>query len=104
MPEETTASFVARLDARPCQSELSTQPRGLVDCRQIRAGRALLGWTQRDLGIALGVNERQIRFWERRLPSSELKGRKIVVAFAAAGVEFVASPGVGVCWTGRGRI
>ena len=38
----------------------------LISCRQIRAARALIGWTQKDLGDAIGVHERQIRFWERR--------------------------------------
>ena len=30
----------------------------LASCRQIKAARALLGWTQRDLGHILGVDER----------------------------------------------
>ena len=54
----------------------------LASCSQLRAARALLGWTQRDLGKALGVDERQVRFWERRIPSNSLKRQKIAVAFA----------------------
>ena len=38
----------------------------LVTGRQLRAARVLAGLTQRTLGAALGVDERQIRFWERR--------------------------------------
>jgi len=38
----------------------------LVTGRQLRAARVLAGLTQRSLGAALGVDERQIRFWERR--------------------------------------
>ena len=68
----------------------------LVSCLQIRAARALLGWTQRDLGAALGVDERQIRFWESRLPSSPGKLRTLTEAFRAAGVEFISAPTIGV--------
>ena len=68
----------------------------LASCAQLRAARALLGWTQRDLGKALGVDERQVRFWERRIPSNSLKRQKITLAFAEAGVEFISSPTVGV--------
>ena len=38
----------------------------LVTGRQLRAARVLAGLTQRTLGAALGVDERQVRFWERR--------------------------------------
>ena len=100
MPEETTASFVSGLHARPCRTEDTVQIDGLVACRQIRAARAMLGWTQSDLGRALGVDQRQVRFWERRLPSNRQKRRNIVLAFADVGIEFVASPGVGVCEIG----
>jgi transcriptional regulator with XRE-family HTH domain len=68
----------------------------LISCRQIRAARALIGWTQRDLGHALGVDERQIRFWERRLPTNQTKLRTLIEAFKAAGVEFISAPTIGV--------
>jgi transcriptional regulator with XRE-family HTH domain len=68
----------------------------LKSCRQIRAARALIGWTQKDLGNALGVDERQIRFWERRLPSNHGKIRALVDTFKSAGVEFISAPTVGV--------
>ena len=68
----------------------------LISCRQIRAARALIGWTQRDLGHALGVDERQIRFWERRLPTNQTKLLTLIEAFKAAGVEFVSAPTIGV--------
>ena len=38
----------------------------IITGRQLRAARVLAGLTQRMLGAAIGVNERQIRFWERR--------------------------------------
>jgi transcriptional regulator with XRE-family HTH domain len=68
----------------------------LISCRQIRAARALIGWTQRDLGAALGVDERQIRFWERRLPTNQTKLLTLIEAFKAAGVEFISAPTIGV--------
>jgi transcriptional regulator with XRE-family HTH domain len=68
----------------------------LTSCRQIRAARALIGWTQKDLGNAIGVDERQIRFWERRLPTNKTKLLTLIDAFKAAGVEFISAPTIGV--------
>lgn len=68
----------------------------LVSTRQLKAARALAGWTQRDLGQAIGVNERQVVFWERRIPSNPQKRAKIVAAFIGAGVEFTTAPTIGV--------
>lgn len=69
---------------------------GLVDRRQIRAARGLLAWTQKDLGAAIGVDQRLIRYWERRLPSSPKKRERIRKAFEANGVVFLDQPiGVG---------
>ena len=72
------------------------QTNSLVSRQQLRAARALLGWTQRDLGGVLGVDERQIRFWERRIPSNPHKRRQIIGAFNAHGVEFIGPPTIGV--------
>jgi DNA-binding transcriptional regulator YiaG len=104
LPEETTASFLSDLYARPTPPEDAAQVDALVACRQIRAARAMLGWTQSDLGRALGVDQRQVRFWERRLPSNRQKRRNIVLAFAAAGIEFTGTPAVGVFGTAKERI
>lgn len=68
----------------------------LVDRRQIRAARAMLGWSQAELGAALGVNQRQVRFWERRLPKSPKKLVAIENAFLAQGIQLQATPIVGV--------
>ena len=38
----------------------------LVTGRQLRAARVLAGLTQKSLGAALGVDQRAIRFWERK--------------------------------------
>lgn len=68
----------------------------LVSRMQIKAARALIGWSQSDLGDVLGVNERQIRFWERRLPQRKSKLLALVRAFDAAGVIFTGLPTIGV--------
>ena len=68
----------------------------LTSCRQLCAARALIGWTQKDLGNAVEVDERQIRFWERRLPTNQMKLQTLIEAFKAAGVEFISAPTIGV--------
>lgn len=69
---------------------------GLVHPRQIRAGRALLGWTQSDLGRAMGIDQRIIRFHERRLPSNPRKLVALERAFSDHGVEVFDTPTIGV--------
>ena len=48
------------------------------------------------MGNAIGVDERQIRFWERRLPTNKKKMLILIDAFKAAGVEFFSAPTIGV--------
>jgi transcriptional regulator with XRE-family HTH domain len=69
-----------------------------VSIRQIKAARALLGWSQEDLARAADVSVPTIK----RLEASEglLGGRsetgeKIQKALQAAGVEFIAENGGG---------
>ena len=69
---------------------------GLVNPRQIRAARALLGWTQADLGRALGIDQRIVRFHERRLPRNPKKLSALEEAFNTQGVELIATPTFGV--------
>ena len=69
---------------------------GLATGSQLRAGRALAGLTQRGLGAVMGVDERQVRFWERRIPTQSRKRAAIERAFADRGVVFFATPTVGV--------
>lgn len=68
----------------------------LVSCRQLKAARALAGLTQRGLGQVIGVDERQIRFWERRIPTSAKKRATIISALEAHGVMLTSHPIVGV--------
>jgi transcriptional regulator with XRE-family HTH domain len=67
----------------------------LINPRQLRAARALAGQTQRGLGAALGVDERQIRFWERRVPTNPRKVASIEQALLANGVALFAEPTAG---------
>jgi len=67
----------------------------LINTRQLRAARAMAGMTQRGLGLALGVDERQIRFWERRIPSNPRKVALIEQALLANGVALFAEPTAG---------
>ena len=67
----------------------------LIDPRQLRAARTMAGLTQRGLGAALGVDERQIRFWERRVPTNPRKVASIEQALLANGVALFAEPTAG---------
>ena len=67
----------------------------LVNCRQLRAARVLAGLTQKTLGAALNVDERQIRFWERRIPTNPRKAARIEQALLANGVALFTEPTAG---------
>jgi ribosome-binding protein aMBF1 (putative translation factor) len=68
--------------------------RGVQDERQlfaaqIRAGRAVLGWSQTDLGERTGVTQRAIyRIEDGATRPRQLTRRRIERAFGDAGVEF----------------
>jgi transcriptional regulator with XRE-family HTH domain len=67
----------------------------LVTGRQLRAARTLAGMTQRDLATVLGLNERAVRFWERkhdRRPTSAPNDARIEQALLAHGVILFAEP------------
>ena len=67
----------------------------LVTGRQLRAARTLAGMTQRDLATVLGLNERAVRFWERkhdRRPTSAPNDTRIEQALLARGVILFAEP------------
>ena len=67
----------------------------LINTRQLRAARIMAGLTQRGLGAALGVDERQIRFWERRIPTNPRKVARIEQALLANGVALFTEPTAG---------
>lgn len=69
-----------------------------VSIGQVKAARALLGWSQERLAVASGMSLPTIKRLEAT--SGELGGRtetvaKIVAALEAAGVEFIAENGGG---------
>ena len=76
----------------------------LITGRQLRAARVLAGLTQRTLGAALGVDERQIRFWERRhhsKPSGARHHTRIERVLLDHGVILMAEPSPGVRLAGK---
>ena len=67
----------------------------LVTGRQLRAARTLAGMTQRDLATVLGLNERAVRFWERKhdkRSTSAPNDARIEQALLAHGVILFAEP------------
>ena len=69
--------------------------KNLVTGRQLRAARVLAGLTQRTLGVALGVDERAVRFWERAhnwRPTSAPNDARIEQALLEHGVVIFAEP------------
>jgi transcriptional regulator with XRE-family HTH domain len=69
-----------------------------VSIRQIKAARALLGWSQEQLGLAAGVSVPTIKRLEAQdgpLGGRADTGDKIEAALEAAGVEFIDENGGG---------
>ncbi|WP_166814969.1 helix-turn-helix domain-containing protein [Bradyrhizobium sp. 1(2017)] len=69
-----------------------------VSIRQIKAARALLGWSQEDLSKAAGVSSPTIKRLEALdgpLRGRAETGEKIVKALSSAGVEFLHENGGG---------
>jgi transcriptional regulator with XRE-family HTH domain len=70
----------------------------LLTTRQIKAARALLGWSQADLAEASGVSEptvARLESAEGELGGRELTTGKIRAAIEAAGIEFIDENGGG---------
>ena len=77
---------------------MPSRAKAFVTGRQLRAARALAGWSQAALGAQIGVNERQIRFLERRSETRRTSTRfdaAIARTFRTAGIELLNEP-VGV--------
>jgi len=67
----------------------------LVTGRQLRAARVLAGLTQKGLGTALGVDQRAIRFWERkhdRRPTNPRNALRVEQCLLDHGVVIFAEP------------
>jgi hypothetical protein len=77
---------------------------------QIRAGRALLDWSQQDLADAAGLNVNSIRYWEwqAECPSGLYREpvacRRIRQVLASAGVKILSDPAPGVQLQGKATI
>ena len=70
----------------------------LVKGRQLRAARVMAGLTQKTFGAALGVDERAVRFWERkhdRRPTGAPNDRRIEQCLLEHGVILFAEPTAG---------
>lgn len=75
----------------------------LTTGNQIKAARALLDWTQKDLATAAALHSNAIAYWEDK-PVIHHNRRhtntgpsRIVRALESAGVAFIREPGAGVC-------
>ena len=70
----------------------------MITIRQVKAARALLGWSQADLAQRSGVSEPTIARLESaqgELGGREGTGKKIRRAIEAAGIEFIDENGGG---------
>jgi hypothetical protein len=74
----------------------------IVTGSQIRAARALLGWTRRDLARASKLHPNAVAYWEGRseIPTggwrTPVACRRMHEALLAAGVDFLVLPAIGV--------
>ena len=74
----------------------------IVTGAQIRAARALLGWTRAELATAANLHRNAVAYWERRgtIPTGHYREphacRHIQKALLVAGVEIFVSPTPGV--------
>jgi transcriptional regulator with XRE-family HTH domain len=70
----------------------------LITTRQVKAARALLGWSQSDLAQRSGVSEptvARLESAEGELGGREGTGEKIRQAIESAGIEFIEENGNG---------
>jgi predicted transcriptional regulator len=77
-----------------------------VSIRQIKAARALLGWSQEDLAQAAKVSIPTIKRLEATdgaLGGRQETGRKLIAALETAGIRFIEANGDGVGVRLRGR-
>lgn len=76
---------------------------------QIKAARALIGWSQADLAHAAGLHENAVAYWEAKASircsrfHSNAGSSRIMRALAEVGVTFIAEPGPGVCFGAKAQ-
>jgi transcriptional regulator with XRE-family HTH domain len=71
----------------------------VVTTRQVKAARALLGWSQADLAKKSGVSEPTVARLESvdgELGGREHTAEKLQAAIKAAGIEFIGEDGGGL--------
>lgn len=79
----------------------------IVTGKQIRAARALIGWTRGDLAQAAGLHRNAVAYWEGKdkIPTGRhqepVACQHIRAALLAAGVDMVTSPNAGVVLCAR---
>jgi transcriptional regulator with XRE-family HTH domain len=75
----------------------------LISIRQVKAARALLGWSQTDLAMASGISEPTIRRLEAdEAPTGDTAAR-LRAALEKAGIRFIddGAPGVQLKQSGK---
>lgn len=81
----------------------------VVTGAQIRAGRALLGWSRDELARAAELHGNAVAYWERKGPRAQANADRsyavhhIARALMAAGVEFFCEPTPGVRFRTRAQ-
>jgi transcriptional regulator with XRE-family HTH domain len=74
---------------------MTFKAKNLITGRQLRAARVLAGLTQKTLGAALGVDQRAVRFWERkhdRHPTNPRNAFRVEQCLLNHGVILFAEP------------
>lgn len=74
---------------------ISKHHQAMIDRNHMRAARSLLSWSQIDLARAAGLGASTIMSIEQGRNITESAGKKILEAFARAGVEVTEG---GVAW------
>ena len=89
------------MSRKPTVTQPHLQPAKVVTGAQLRAGRALLGWSRRALARAARLHENSVARWERAatLLQEPYGARRLREAMEGAGVRFFIrpSPGVRLC-------
>ena len=73
---------------------------------QIRAARAMLGWSREALAERAGVHPKTIAYWELRADPKRREGvtapERMLAALRSAGIEIASEPRPGVFLAGEG--